>query len=188
MDRRRIIIAICGASGAIYGVRLLEILKGLEIESHLIISRAGHITITQETDYSIEQIKSLANYTYHFSDIGATLASGSFKNSGMIIAPCSMKTVASIAAGIEDNLISRAASVSLKERRKLVLMIRETPLHHGQLENILKISTYGGIIAPPVPAFYNRPKTIDELVNHTVSRVLDLFDIESGLVKRWEGI
>lgn len=184
---KKIIIAISGASGAIYGIRLLEILKTLEIESHLIISRAGHITIKQETDYSIDQVKSLANYNYLFSDIGASVSSGSFKNAGMIIAPCSMKTVASIAASIEDNLISRAASVCLKENRKLVLMIRETPLHQGHLENMLKVSTYGGIIAPPVPAFYTRPETIDDLVNHTTSRVLDLFDIDSGMVKRWQG-
>lgn len=185
---KKIIIAITGASGSIYGVRLLEILRDLKFETHLIISKAAHITLTKETDYNIEQIKSLASYNYNYNDIGARISSGSFKTSGMIIAPCSMNSLAQIANGIEDNLISRAAGVILKERRLLVLMCRETPLHSGHLENMLKLSNYGAIIAPPVPAFYNLPRSIQDIVNHSVTRVLDLFDIETGLINRWDGL
>jgi flavin prenyltransferase len=183
-----IIIGITGATGAIYSVRLLEILKDLKIETHLIISKSAHITISHETKYTIDQLEALASYYYNNTDISARIASGSFKTCGMIIAPCTMKTIASIACGIEDKLISRAANVVLKERRKLVLMPRETPLHSGHLENMLKLSNYGAIIAPAVPAFYNLPKTIDNIVNHSVSRILDLFDFDTKLIKRWDGI
>ena len=187
-DSKKIIISITGASGAIYGIRLLEIMRELSIESHLIISKAANLTILQETDYTLDKIKSLAKYHYNIGDIGANISSGSFKTDGMIIAPCSMKTLAAIAHGFEENLIIRAANVVLKERRKLVLMVRETPLHPGHLENMLKVSNYGGIIAPPVPAFYTKSETIDDLINHTISRVLDLFDIDTKKVKRWNGI
>ncbi|MCZ6903998.1 MAG: UbiX family flavin prenyltransferase [Rickettsia endosymbiont of Ixodes persulcatus] len=184
---KKIIIAMSGASGAIYGIRLLEILKQQNIETHLVISEGAALTIKAETTYSIEAIKNLANYYYDDKDLGATISSGSFKTSGMIIAPCSMKTLASIAHSMEDTLISRAAGVVLKDRRKLILMTRETPLHIGHLENMLKVASYGGIIAPPVPAFYNNPASIDDIVNHSVTRVLDFFDIETNLIKRWGG-
>ncbi|MCZ6909324.1 MAG: UbiX family flavin prenyltransferase [Rickettsia endosymbiont of Ixodes persulcatus] len=185
---KKIIIAMSGASGAIYGIRLLEILKQQNIETHLVISEGAALTIKAETTYSIEAIKNLANYYYDDKDLGATISSGSFKTSGMIIAPCSMKTLASIAHSMEDTLISRAAGVVLKDRRKLILMTRETPLHIGHLENMLKVASYGGIIAPPVPAFYNNPASIDDIVNHSVTRVLDFFDIETNLIKRWGGV
>jgi 4-hydroxy-3-polyprenylbenzoate decarboxylase len=187
VDKKRLIIAISGASGAIYGIRLLEILQQLNIESHVIISQSAHLTILHETDYTIEQVQKMASYVYDISDVGAKISSGSFSTSGMIIAPCSMKTLAAIAASLEDNLISRAAGVILKERRKLILMVRESPLHTGHLENMLKVSNYGGIIAPPVPSFYSLPKSLDDIINHSVSRALDLVGIDSGLVKRWDG-
>jgi 4-hydroxy-3-polyprenylbenzoate decarboxylase len=186
-DVKKIVVAISGASGAVYGIRLLEILRDLNLESHLIISKAAQLTIIHETNYSIQQVKDIANYCYSASDIGAKIASGSFRIGGMIIAPCSMKTLATIACGIEDNLISRTASVILKERKKLVLMVRETPFHTGHIENMLKVSSYGGIISPPVPAFYSLPKSLDDIVNHSVARVLDIFDIDSNLIKRWDG-
>ncbi len=185
----RIIIAISGASGAIYGIRLLEMLQNKEdIETHLVISKAAQLTILQETKHSVESVRKLATHSYHASDIAAKIASGSFLTEGMIIAPCSMKTTASIACGLEDNLIARAAGVTLKERRRLVLMVRETPLFSTHLENMLKLSNYGAIIAPPVPAFYNLPSTIEDIVNHSVARVLDLFSIETTKVKRWSGL
>ncbi|EER21970.1 UbiX family flavin prenyltransferase [Rickettsia endosymbiont of Ixodes scapularis] len=182
---KKIIIGISGASGAIYGIRLLEVLKEQNIETHLIISEGAALTIKLETKYSIDEVKLLANYYYDDKDLGATISSGSFKTLGMIIAPCSMKALASIAHSMEDSLISRAAGVVLKDRRKLILMTRETPLHIGHLENMLKVASYGGIIAPPVPAFYNNPVNIDDIVNHSITRVLDFFDIETNLIKRW---
>lgn len=184
---KKIIIGISGASGAMYGIRLLQILRELEIESHLIISKAASLTITTETDYSIQDVKNLADHVHSPSDIGACISSGSFKMDGMIIAPCSMKTLAGIANGYEDNLMIRAASVIMKEQKKLVLMIRETPLHAIHLENMLRLSRAGVVISPPVPAFYNKPKTIDQLVDHSVSRVLDLFDVDTS-IKRWVGV
>jgi 4-hydroxy-3-polyprenylbenzoate decarboxylase len=187
-EKRKLLVAISGASGAIYGIRLLEILRQQNIESHLIISKAAYLTIRHETSYSLEQVKNMADYYYNVSDISAKVSSGSFSLLGMIIAPCSMRTLAAIATSMEDNLISRAASVTLKERRKLVLMVRETPLHTGHIENMLKISNYGGIIAPPVPAFYDTPKNLDDIINHSVSRVLDIFNINTGLINRWNGI
>lgn len=187
LDRKKIIIGLSGASGAIYGIRLLEVLKELDIETHLIISKSAQLTIIKETDYSLEYIKKLSSYNYNNNDIGAKISSGSFRTRGMIIAPCSMNTMSSIANGIEDRLIKRAASVILKEKRKLVLMCRETPLNSIHLENMLKLSNSGVIIAPPVPAFYNKPTTLDDIINHSVARVLDLFNIETKLIKRWEG-
>lgn len=185
---KKIVVGISGASGAIYGIRLLQILRELEIESHLIISKAASLTINAETDYSIQDIKDLADHVHSPSDIGACISSGSFKMDGMIIAPCSMKTLAGIANGYEDNLMIRAASVIMKEQKKLVLMIRETPLHAIHLENMLRLSRAGVVISPPVPAFYNKPKTIDQIVDHSVSRVLDLFDVDTSLIKRWGGV
>lgn len=177
-----------GASGAIYGIRLLELLRHMEVETHLIISGAAKITIAHETNYSNQQVIESATFYHNNKDISSAISSGSFKTDGMIIAPCSMKTLGLIAGSIEDNLISRVAGVTLKERRKLVLMVRETPLHSGHLENMLKVSNYGGIIAPPVPAFYTNPGSLDDIINHSVTRVLDLFDLDTRLIKRWAGI
>ena len=185
---KKIIVGISGASGAIYGIKLLEILKELGVESHLIISKAANLTINAETDYSLKKIKDLANYVYNPSDIGACISSGSFRVDGMIIAPCSIKTLSSIAHGYEDNLISRSASVIMKEQKKLLLMVRETPLHSIHLENMLKLSKIGVIISPPVPAFYNRPTSIDEIILHSLTRALDLFDLDTSLIKRWKGL
>ena len=185
----KLIVAITGASGAIFGIRLLEILKELaEVETHLIISKAANITIHSETNYKISQVKALADIVHNVDDISACIASGSFKTDGMIITPCSIKTMSSIAHSYCDNLISRAADVILKERRKLVLMLRETPLHLTHLRNLVAIAENGGIIYPPVPAFYSNPSNIDDLVNHSLYRMLDLFDIDSKKLKRWNGL
>lgn len=185
----KLIIAITGASGAIYGIRLLEVLKELQnVETHLIISKSANITISSETGRTISSIKNLADFNYNVEDISACLASGSFKMDGMIIAPCSIKTSAAIANSFCDNLITRSADVILKERKKLVLMLRETPLHLIHLRNLVSITEAGGIIYPPVPAFYQNPKTIDDIIDHTVYRVLDLFDIENDNLKRWKGL
>lgn len=184
--KTRLIIGITGASGIIYGIRLLEILKNTPIETHLIVSKAAHQTRSYESTLSAEALNNLADVHYSFQDIAAGLSSGSYKTLGMIIAPCSMKTLSDIACGHTGNLITRAADVALKERRKLVLMTRESPLHLGHIRNMALATKMGAIIAPPMPAFYNTPKTIDDLVNHSVGRVLDLFDIDVGLVKRWK--
>ena len=186
----RLIIGISGASGIIYGLRILEILKNLEDnkrpELHLVMSRSAEVTLAYETEMKTSEVHQLADIVHANKDISATIASGSFKTDGMIIAPCSMKTLAEIASGVTSNLLSRAADVTLKERRRLVCLTRETPLHSGHLKNMLALSEMGGIVAPPVPAFYTKPKTIDDIVEHTAGRVLDLFDIEAGLVKRWK--
>lgn len=188
--RPRLVVAITGASGAIYGVRLLEQLRASgACESHLIMSSSGALTASQELDMKRSDIEALADVVHNVKDIGATVASGSFQSIGMVVAPCSMKTLASIAHGMADNLVSRAADVMLKERRRLVLMARETPLNLAHLRNMTSVTEMGGIILPPVPAFYTRPESVDDIVNHTVGRVLDLFGVEhAGLVKRWEGI
>mgnify|MGYP001169352999 FL=1 len=186
----RLIIGISGASGIIYGLRILEILKNLEDnkrpELHLVMSRSAEVTLAYETKMKTSEVHQLADIVHANKDISATIASGSVKTDGMIIAPCSMKTLAEIASGVTSNLLSRAADVTLKERRRLVCLTRETPLHSGHLKNMLALSEMGGIVAPPVPAFYTKPKTIDDIVEHTAGRVLDLFDIEAGLVKRWK--
>jgi len=185
----KLIVAITGASGAIFGVRLLEILKDIkDVETHLIISKSANITINSETNYKISDVKVLADFFYSIDDIGACIASGSFRTDGMIIAPCSVKTMSAIAHSYGDNLISRSADVILKERKKLVLMLRETPLHLGHLRNMALIAENGGIIYPPVPAFYHNPESIDDIVNHTLYRVLDLFDINCDKLKRWQGL
>lgn len=184
----KLVVAITGASGAIYGIELLKILRDFpQIETHLIISKSAAITIAHETQYKISEVKTLADHYYNIENIAACLASGSFKVDGMVIAPCSVKTMAAVAAGFCDNLITRTADVMLKERKKLVLMLRETPLNLIHIRNIALVTEAGGIIYPPVPAFYSNPKTIDELVNHSLYRVLDLFDIDVKDAKRWQG-
>jgi 4-hydroxy-3-polyprenylbenzoate decarboxylase len=179
------IIGISGASGIIYGIRLLEALKTCAIETHLIVSKAAQQTRAYESNLSAAALNKLADKHYNINDIAASLASGSYQTLGMIIAPCSMHTLANIASGNTDNLLTRAADVVLKERRRLVLMVRESPLHLGHLKNMVAVTEMGAIIAPPVPAFYNSPKNIEDLVNHSVGRILDLFEIDLGLVKRW---
>ena len=174
-----------GASGAIYGIRLLEMLRTLQVSTHLIMSKAAELTVAHETDWKIADIKGLADSCHPIEDIGAAPASGSFRTMGMVIAPCSVRTVAELATGVTGNLLTRAADVVLKERRPLVLMVRETPLHFLHLRNLSTLAELGAIIAPPVPAFYARPKNIDEMVNHTIGRVLDCFELESGTVNRW---
>ncbi len=186
MTELPLIIGISGASGVIYGIRLLEVLRDLGIETHLVLSKSGELTIAHETDHKIADIRALATHVYAQSDIGASIASGSFRTRGMIVAPCSMKSMAEIAAGTTSGLLTRAADVVLKERRRLVLMTRETPLHAGHLRSMTQLSEMGAIIAPPVPAFYARPQTLDDMINHTIGRVLDLFDIDAKLVRRWK--
>lgn len=187
---KRLIVAITGASGAIYGVRLLQALRTVPgCESHLVLSAAGGMTAMQELGMTRSDIERLADVAHNVRDIGATVASGSFLTHGMVIAPCSMKTLASIAHGLADNLVSRAADVVLKERRRLVLLARETPLNLAHLRNMTAVTEMGGVICPPVPAFYNRPTTLDDIVNHTVARVLDLFELEhSTPLQRWQGM
>jgi 4-hydroxy-3-polyprenylbenzoate decarboxylase len=184
-----LVVGITGASGAIYGIRLLEVLSKIkDVETHLIISEAAEINIKYETDWQPEQVKALADVSYDIDDISAGLSSGSFKRDGMVIAPCSMKTVSALANSYTDNLIARAGDITLKERKKMVLLVRETPLHLGHLRNMVKLTEMGAIIFPPVPAFYHKPKTVQDLVDYSVGRVLDLLDIEHNLLPRWEGL
>jgi 4-hydroxy-3-polyprenylbenzoate decarboxylase len=183
--QRRLIVGITGASGVIYGERLLRTLARLEIETHLVLTRSAALTISYELDQPVEAIKALASKVHPMNDVGASIASGSYRTDGMIVAPCSMHTLAAIASGVCDNLLTRAADVILKERRRLVLMVRETPLHLGHLRNMTAVTEMGAIVSPPVPAFYARPKSIEALVDHTVGRALDLFGIDSGAVTRW---
>ena len=185
---KRLIVGISGSSAVIYGIRLLEKLASREdIEVHLVISQAARMTIGIETDYTAEQVEGLADVVHNNKNIGASIASGSFKTAGMIVVPCSMKTLSGIANSYAENLIIRAADVMLKERRQLVIVPRESPLHTGHCELMLKASQIGAIICPPAPAFYTEPKTVDDIINHSVARVLDLFDIESDSLKRWQG-
>jgi 4-hydroxy-3-polyprenylbenzoate decarboxylase len=188
MENQKLIIGITGASGAIYGIRLLQACQNLHIQTHLVISKSAELTIQHETEYSGSEIRKLASKAYNVNDIGAAIASGSFKNAGMVIAPCSIRTMSEIATGTTGSLLTRAADVALKERRKLVLMLRETPLHAGHLRNLTQLADLGAIIAPPVPAFYTHPKSIDDMVDHSVGRVLDLLDIENDLATRWQGL
>jgi 4-hydroxy-3-polyprenylbenzoate decarboxylase len=187
VNPKRIIIGISGASGAIYGIELLKALKDASIETHLVISKSAQITIAHETEYSLPQVQALATHFHSAADMAASISSGSFATMGMIVAPCSMRSLAEIATGVTTTLLTRAADVVLKERRRLVLMTRETPLHSIHLRNMLAISDMGGIIAPPVPAFYSKPGSLDAMVAHTTGRILDLFTIEHSLVKRWQG-
>ncbi len=182
---RRLIIGISGASGIIYGVRLLEALKVTVVETHLVMSKSAEITLAYEMTAKVADVNALADVVHPVHDIGASISSGSFRTEGMIIAPCSVRTMSEIAAGATTSLISRAADVVLKERRRLVLMVRETPLHTGHLRTMTQLSEMGAIISPPMPAFYQRPKTIDEIVNQTVGRALDLFGLDIGIVKQW---
>ncbi|MBR7800841.1 UbiX family flavin prenyltransferase [Undibacterium fentianense] len=185
----RIIVAITGATGAIYGVRLLQHLHAIpNIETHLMISDAGVLNIHQELDRKRKDVEALAHVVHSVRDVGASIASGSFQSDGMIIAPCSMKTLAAVAHGFADNLITRAADVVLKERRRLVLMVRETPFNLAHLRNMTAVTEMGGIVFPPLPNFYHRPSTIEEMVDHSVARVLDLFQIEHQLAPRWNGL
>lgn len=180
-----LIVGISGASGAIYGVRMLEVLRHSGISAHLIVSRAAVQTLNEEIDMPVEKTRALADVVYSNNDLGAAVSSGSFKTRGMIVIPCSIRTLSDIAYGDTDTLLSRAADVTLKERRRLVLVVRETPLHAGHLRGMMAATENGAIIMPPVPAFYHRPRTIDDIVNQTVGRALDLFDIDPGIVKRW---
>ena len=184
-DNNRLIVGISGASGVVYGVRLLEILKDTNIETHLVMSKSAEMTLAYEMDVSLKNVHALADEVHSVKNVGATISSGSFKTMGMIVAPCSVRSMSEIGSGITSNLLTRAADVVLKERRKLVLMVRETPLHTGHLRTMTALSEIGAIIAPPVPAFYGKPESLDDLVNHSLGRVLDLFDIDLGIVKRW---
>ncbi len=185
-SRKRLVVGISGASGIIYGIRLLEVLKQADVESHLIVSKAAEMTLAYESDIKPKDLRDLADVYHPMADIGASISSGSFHTLGMVIAPCSVRTMSEIATGVTGSLMSRAADVVLKERRRLVLAIRETPLHSGHLRTMLQLSDMGAVIAPVVPAFYNRPQSLDDIVNHTVGRLLDLFDLDAGIVKRWK--
>lgn len=187
--RRRLIIGISGASGTIYGIRLLQALReASDVEVHLVMSSTARMNVALETDWSLSAVEALADEVHDARELGATIASGSYRTLGMIVAPCSIKTLSAIASSYTDNLLTRAADVVLKERRRLVLMVRETPLHVGHCKLLLEAATLGAIIAPPVPAFYNRPATLDDVINQSVGRVLDLFDIGVPGLKRWEGV
>jgi 4-hydroxy-3-polyprenylbenzoate decarboxylase len=184
----RLIIGINGATGVIYGIRLLEVLSNIKtIETHLVITPAGEQTIEIESGYRVKDVQALAHFCYGIDDIAAPLSSGSFRRDGMIIAPCSMKTLAALAHSFADNLLTRAADVTLKERGKLLLLVRETPLHLGHLRNMVSVTEMGGIIMPPLPAFYHQPQSIRDIIDHTVGKALDLFNIEHALFKRWSG-
>ncbi len=184
-QNQRLIVGITGASGVRYGVRMLEILRDLPVESHLVLSKAAETTLAYETDLKVAQVRALADVVYPVADVGAAISSGSFQTLGMVVAPCSIRSMSEIATGVTSNLLTRAADVVLKERRRLVLMLRETPLHTGHLRSLLALSEMGAVIAPPVPGFYAKPASLDEMVDHTVGRVLDLFGLEAGTVKRW---
>ena len=187
LAQQRLIVGISGASGAVYGIRLLQLLRDTPIETHLIISKAARITIAQETTFRLPEVEAMATKVHAIDDIGAACSSGSWHTMGMIVAPCSVKTMAEIATGVTGNLLSRSADVVLKERRRLVLMLRETPLHLGHIRNMAAVTEAGAIVYPPVPAFYARPASLDEMVDHSVGRVLDLFGIDSSVVRRWTG-
>lgn len=187
-DRPRIVVGISGASGAVYGKRVLEVLRDLGVETHLVISNAARITIAAETDFTPQELERIASVTHSNKDIGAACASGSFRTLGMIVAPCSVKTLSEIATGMTTGLLSRAADVTLKERRRLVLVLRETPLHLGHIRSMAAVTEMGAIVYPPVPAFYAKPASLEEMVDHTVGRVLDLFELDAGLSHRWTGL
>jgi 4-hydroxy-3-polyprenylbenzoate decarboxylase len=184
---RRLVIGISGASGTIYGIRMLELLKKTDIETHLVMSKSAEMTMVYETPYKPKEVRALASVNHPAADIGASISSGSFPTIGMIVVPCSIRTMSEIACGVTSTLVTRAADVVLKEKRRLVLALRETPLHGGHLRTLTTLADIGAIVAPIVPAFYNKPKTVDDIINHTVGRLLDLFGIETKLVKRWQG-
>jgi 4-hydroxy-3-polyprenylbenzoate decarboxylase len=184
---KNLIVGISGASAAIYGIRLLEVLRETDVETHLVITSAAREIILLETDFTVEEVEAMANYVYDIDDIGAAIASGSFKTDGMVIIPCSIKSLSAIANSYSANLLLRAADVTLKERRRLVAVVRETPLHRGHLQLMFRATDMGAIIFPPLPAFYHRPKTVMDIVDHTVGRVLDLFSVDHALFERWSG-
>jgi 4-hydroxy-3-polyprenylbenzoate decarboxylase len=189
INSKRLIIAITGATGAVYGVRLLEVLSEIpSIETHLVVSDSGLLNLQLELEMNLTQLKALADVTHHINNVGASIASGSFQSDGMVVAPCSMRTLAAVAHGLSDNLITRAADVMLKERRKLILMVRETPFNLAHLRNMTSVTEMGGIVYPPLPCFYHRPQTIADIIDHTVSRVIDLLGISHTMAPRWEGL
>ena len=183
----RLVVAISGSSGPIYGIRLLEVLRQLGVETHLVLTRGAQRTIPLETAYTVDQVVSLASVVYDDQDLAAPISSGSFRTDGMVVAPCSMKTLSAIAQSYSDNLAVRAADVTLKERRRLVLVPRETPLHLGHLRRMVEVTEMGAIVLPPVPAFYHQPRSVDDIINHTIGKILDLFGIEHELYRRWGG-
>jgi 4-hydroxy-3-polyprenylbenzoate decarboxylase len=185
---RRLIVGITGASGAIYGVRLLRLLQASDIETHLVMSRSAKVALTQELDVSVADVLALADVVHQVDNIGASISSGSFRTQGMVIAPCSMRSLSEIVTGVTSSLLTRAADVVLKERRRLVLLVREAPLHLGHLRSMTAATEMGAIVYPPVPAFYARPENLEQMVDHTLGRVLDLFDIETKAVSRWAGL
>ena len=186
--RPRIIVGVSGASGSVYAVRLLEMLRASDVETHLVVSRAGALTLKHETGMSVQDLAERADVLHPINDVGASCASGSFRTLGMVVAPCSMRTLAEIASGVTSTLLTRAADVALKERRRLVLMVRESPLNAIHIRNMAEVAAAGAIVAPPAPAFYTMPKTVEDIVDHSVGRVLDLFDIEAPTVRRWQGL
>lgn len=185
---KKLVVGISGASAAIYGVRMLEELRRAKVESHLVITEPARKIIPLETDYAVKDVEALASHVYGIDDIGARIASGSFQTDGMVIIPCSIKSLSAVANSYNDNLLVRAADVTLKEKRRLVMVVRETPVHSGHLRLMLNAAQMGAVIYLPVPAFYVMPKTIDDLINHTVGKILDLFDIQHDLLNRWEGL
>ena len=187
MQRPRLIVGISGATGVVYGIRLLQVARELQIETHLVVTKAGERTLGYETDVTIQELRGMADHTYPDADIGAAIASGSFTTIGMVVAPCSVHSLAEIAHSTTDGLLTRAADVCLKERRRLVLVFRETPLHAGHIRSMLAATENGAVVFPPVPAFYTNPTTVSDIVDHTVGRVLDLFGLDAGLVERWTG-
>jgi flavin prenyltransferase len=184
-DRPRLIVAITGASGVVYGVRLLELLKKLPVETHLVVSRSAELTLALETDLKPADLRSRADVVHAIGDMAAPISSGSFQTLGMVIAPCSIRSMSEIATGVTTTLLTRAADVVLKERRRLVLAVRETPLHTGHLRTMTALSEMGAVIAPPVPAFYAKPQSLDEMIDHSLGRMLDLFGLDTGTVRRW---
>jgi len=186
-ETRRLVVGISGASGVIYGVRLLELLRETDVETHLVMSKSAELTLAYETDFKPKDVKAMASVNHPATDIGAAISSGSFPTMGMVIAPCSIRTMSEIATGVTSSLLSRAADVVLKEKHRLVLALRETPLHGGHLRTMTTLADIGAVVAPIVPAFYTKPKSVDDIVNHTVGRLLDFFGIETKVVRRWQG-
>jgi len=184
---KRIVVGISGASGIVYGVRALQLLRDSGVQTHLVMSKSAELTLHYEMDMSLGEIHSLASEVHPIKNVGASIASGSFRTAGMLVAPCSVRTMSEIATGVTSSLLTRAADVVLKERRRLVLMVRETPLHTGHLRTMTQLSEMGAVLAPPVPAFYTRPETLDDIVTQSIGRVLDLFDLDLEQVQRWQG-
>jgi 4-hydroxy-3-polyprenylbenzoate decarboxylase len=184
-DVQRLVVGISGASGVIYGIRLLELLRDMPVETHLVMSRAAEVTVAHETTHKVAQVHALAHCVHAIADIAASISSGSFKTMGMIVAPCSIRSMSEIASGVTSSLLTRAADVTLKEKRRLVLMVRETPFHLGHLRTMALLAEMGAIIAPPVPAFYSRPVSLEDMIDHTLGRVLDMFGLDTGKLRRW---